>query len=502
MQKLLNGWVVRSVLSGVLAFSAICYFNFWASWICYVPLFLCINKAHPKQTIKFAIVYGLSFSCLAYGWMIPGALKFTGYNLLYGIGVFIFSSMFYILFCGLIFYCLAFVNKNKPTLNSIIFQSILTGCIFCIAEALLVYLSTGMPWFSIQTGSALADNIYAIQIISFFGIHLLTFIIVSVNYLIAFFIQKKMWLKLYIPICIIILHLMIGSILLNNFSNKPSTTVPFSVAILTENIMPDIKWNEENGNMLVKRILTLNKIATTLKPKLALWSESAIPWTYSKDDDILKEIFKITDTANITHLLGINTAYKENIIFNSAYSITPGGNVQGRYDKQYLLSFIEKPLNGWLMPFYSSNGYYAINNISNNKPLQTPVGKAGVLICNEAAIPDAAAKQVKQGAQFLVNMSNDGWFNNTYIMNLHFNYAKLRAVETRKDIIINCNNGFSGLVKASGLVVVKQNSTEPFVKLVYVQPNISSTLSITYPLAFIYMCFIFIVLSSFYHFKK
>ena len=258
--------------------------------------------------------------------------------------------------------------------------------------------------------------------------------------------------------------------------------------------LPDIEWDNNTGNMLVQKLLDLNHLAVTLKPDMALWSESAIPWTYSKDDDLVKEVFKITDPARITHIMGINTAYKENEVFNSAYCILPGGIVTGRYDKQYLLSFIEKPLNGWLMPFFSSKGYSAVNDPEHSNPLTTPYGKAGFLICNEAALPAAAANQVKQGAEFLMNMSNDGWFNDTYIVRLHYYYARLRAVESRKDIAINCNNGFSGLIKASGDIEVKEKSTEPFVKMVTIQPNKYITMASSYPGIFMYGCAIYIAI--------
>src|SRR5258708_23171783 len=133
------------------------------------------------------------------------------------------------------------------------------------------------------------------------------------------------------------------------------------------------------------------------------------------------------------------------------------------------------------MPFFSSKGFSALIDTAKNKPLSTPFGKAGFLICNEAAIPAAAANQVKQGAQFLFNMSNDGWFNDTYIVNLHFYYARLRAVESRKDVAINCNNGFSGLIKASGDIDEKEKDEEPFVKKVTVQPNNYLTTASLFP---------------------
>ena len=91
-----------------------------------------------------------------------------------------------------------------------------------------------------------------------------------------------------------------------------------------------------------------------------------------------------------------------------------------------------------------------------------------------------------------MNMSNDGWFSDTYIVRLHYYYARLRAVESRKDIAINCNNGFSGHIKASGVIEVKERSVEPFVKIVSIEPNKYITVASTYPGLFVYGCIVYV----------
>jgi apolipoprotein N-acyltransferase len=502
MQKIINKPWALAIISGILTYMAICYINFILSWICYVPFFVAIYNKTMKQAFKTALVFGFTFSCLAFFWMIPGAERFTGYNMLYGLGVFVVSAAFYSLFCGTLLWCFSALKKPGINLSSIVINSILAGSLFCIAEALLMLVSAGLPWFDVHSGNGLAENLYAIQPASIFGIHIMSFIAVAVNYLVAIIAKKKIWIKLYIPLAVVILYLLSGFVLFQNFNNNLPENKTCNVAILAENITPDIAWDNNTGNLLVQKLLDLNRLAVTMKPDIALWSESAIPWTYRKDDDLVKEVFKITDPAGITHIMGINTAYKENEVFNSAYCILPGENVTGRYDKQYLLSFIEKPLNGWLMPFFSSKGYSALYDTAHGKPLSTPFGKAGFLICNEAAIPVAAANQVRQGAQFLFNMSNDGWFNDTYIVNLHFYYARLRAVESRKDVAINCNNGFSGLIKASGDIEEKEKSEDPFVKMVTIQPNNYITTTSLYPKIFIYGCAFYIAVILISRIKK
>ena len=92
------------------------------------------------------------------------------------------------------------------------------------------------------------------------------------------------------------------------------------------------------------------------------------------------------------------------------------------------------------------------------------------------------------GAQFLLNLSNDGWFSDTYLVNLHFYSVRMRAVETRKDIAINSNNGYSGLIKASGEIIMKVKGIDPFVKTVVLIPNSETTLYARMPLLLPLIC--------------
>jgi apolipoprotein N-acyltransferase len=163
----------------------------------------------------------------------------------------------------------------------------------------------------------------------------------------------------------------------------------------------------------------------------------------------------------------------------------PDGKVAGRYDKRDPLLLIEQPWLDLQFPFLSSDGY-SVEPGDNDLPLTTPYGKAGVLICNESALPGAAASRVRQGATFLLNMSNDGWFRNTWLVRQHFYNARLRAVETRRDIAINSNNGLSGYIGASGRI-------DTTGLLFTIHPNDQLTVAVRYPLIPVYICTLFVL---------
>ena len=134
------------------------------------------------------------------------------------------------------------------------------------------------------------------------------------------------------------------------------------------------------------------------------------------------------------------------------------------------------------------------NDKQHSAPLTTPYGKAGIMICNESAIENSARNSVNEGAEFFCNMSNDGWFNNTYIIRSHFLNTRLRAVETRKDVVVNCNNGYSGFINAGGNIIKQEKDTEPFIQLDEINTNHYKTYAVKYPSALVYISAIFLLL--------
>ena len=481
MYPIFTNYRVMVFLSGLLTLLATLQINYLPGWICYVPLFIGVLQSPLKVCFRAGLLFGMVIAIPSFFWMLAGAHRFTGTESIYGLLVYLISSLFLSLYFGVICYSIGALKFKNSQPYSILLNTLLFSVIFVEGEALLMVIASQLPWFGFHSGNPLMDNIYTIQLAAFFGIHGLSFIIVFVNTLLAICIIEKKWKMVFVPFSVVVIYLVTGYFNYQNFKSNVHAYKPFTLAILNGNIAPEIKWDDQNGHLLVENLLSLNRRAARLKPDIALWSESAIPWTYRPDDDLVNEILKSTDSSKTTHVIGINTDYKENEVYNSVYALLPGGKIGGKYDKRILLSFIEQPLAGIIFPFLSSQGYY-VKAGKSSKPIHTPFGEAGVMICNESAVPKSAYSMANNGAQFLFNLSNDGWFSDTYLVNLHFYSVRMRAVETRKDIAINSNKGYSGLIKASGEIIMKEKSIDPFVKAVELNPNSESTLYARIPL--------------------
>lgn len=142
--------------------------------------------------------------------------------------------------------------------------------------------------------------------------------------------------------------------------------------------------------------------------------------------------------------------------YNSAALIDPGGRETFLYDKIHLVPFAE------YVPF--SNWFAFVRRISvevgNFQPgTDYKVGtladghRFGVYICYEAIFGGEVRRFVRNGAELLINISNDGWFGRSAAPEQHVEMARVRAVENRRWMLRSTNNGHTLDVDPYGRVV-------------------------------------------------
>jgi apolipoprotein N-acyltransferase len=141
--------------------------------------------------------------------------------------------------------------------------------------------------------------------------------------------------------------------------------------------------------------------------------------------------------------------------YNSAYLLDPAGRYVDRYDKIHLVPFGEYiplrnifPFLAEFVPFDASLSPGQRQTIFHVKDGATMLS-FGVLICYEDSDSELARRLRRDGAAFLVNVSNDAWFGLSEL-DQHFVTARFRAVENRVGVIRSGNNGLSGLIDPLG----------------------------------------------------
>ena len=142
--------------------------------------------------------------------------------------------------------------------------------------------------------------------------------------------------------------------------------------------------------------------------------------------------------------------------YNSAFLVSPSGSLVGRYDKIHLVPFGEYVPLSEILFFVGSSLGEGIGNFKSGKEIHTlsmPRGRFGVLICFEIIFPDLCRKFVKNGAEFLVTITNDAWFGETSAPYQHLAIASFRAVENRVFIPRAANTGISAIIDPRGKIV-------------------------------------------------
>ena len=146
-------------------------------------------------------------------------------------------------------------------------------------------------------------------------------------------------------------------------------------------------------------------------------------------------------------------------IYNSALFVAPGQS-PALYHKAILVPGAEKmPYRKWFRPLLGDLIIDLGGMSGTHTPSPGPVvfryGKIHVapIICYESVFGDYVRQYVLRGANLLAVISNDGWWKKTGGYRQHFDYARLRAIENRRDVVRSANTGRSGIIDQKGRVV-------------------------------------------------
>jgi len=144
--------------------------------------------------------------------------------------------------------------------------------------------------------------------------------------------------------------------------------------------------------------------------------------------------------------------------YNAGFGMLPGGDFVGRYYKRVLMPFGEfMPFTSYfpsLKKYLPPTGDFTEGELT--APLEFKIErlpetvKASLLICYEDLIPSLSLEAVKNGANILVNLTNDAWYGDTVASHQHHMLAAWRAIESRRYMLRATNTGYTGIVDPLG----------------------------------------------------
>ncbi|MGC8666783.1 MAG: apolipoprotein N-acyltransferase [Chthonomonadales bacterium] len=187
-------------------------------------------------------------------------------------------------------------------------------------------------------------------------------------------------------------------------------------------------------------------------PDLIVWPETIAPGDVEHDAWVRSSIADIGRRLGCWQLVGSSVTDVAGGEHNSAVLFDPRGAVVARYDKHWLVPMGEwVPLRGWL-PFGDVFHFPEQDVVPGHgdAPLKAGPARLAVLICYESVFPVLARTRVEQGANLLVNMTNDSWAGRSKELAQHFAMTVFRAVETRRCAIAVATTGLTGVIEPSG----------------------------------------------------
>jgi len=233
---------------------------------------------------------------------------------------------------------------------------------------------------------------------------------------------------------------------------------PVAVSVVQANVDPSAHWRTEDYGRDLDRYLRLSGAASG-HPRLLVWPESALTFFVDREPAYRSAIAETLRAALDGDLLtggphAVESAGRPASYFNSAFHLGPDGEVRARYDKERLLPFGE--YFPWPSLDFLRRRFGHVREFTpgvETHPLETPAGKLGVAICFEAILPGVVRDRVREGAEVLVNLSNDAWLGAGAGPAQHFAMARLRAIEHHRWLVRAAPTGISAFVDPAGRIV-------------------------------------------------
>jgi apolipoprotein N-acyltransferase len=239
-----------------------------------------------------------------------------------------------------------------------------------------------------------------------------------------------------------------------------------SIGLVQPNIAQDKKWDKTYIDETLKLYTTLSQ-QTGPNLDLLIWPEAATPFFFEKELAYQKTILSILRDSQSPLLFGSPTLRFEPdgrpYLLNSAYMLSPEKLMTGRYDKRHLVPFGEYiPLKSLLFfleklvvgigDFKPGHGPMTLLLPDSSEKVQPSFA---VPICFEIIFPDLVRRMAKEGANFLVTLTNDAWFGDSAAPYQHFSMAVFRAVENRLAVARAANTGISGFIGPDGHILTE-----------------------------------------------
>ena len=346
------------------------------------------------------------------------------------------------------------------------------------AWALLEYLKgiflSGFAWLTLS--AAFVPWTLAVQGAALLGAYALSGVFVAVVVWLAGGVRLKSRAALLAAVIVLSAFTAFGVYRLNE--PLPAGKEALRVLLVQGNINQGQKWDQENLMTTINSYAQLTRsglgrlaasesgasVGHAPASPLVIWPETAMPFFYTLHYEYGSKLRSLAGELGVNLLFGApglepspSLAPEDYPLFNRAHLINYEGRDAGVYEKEHLVPFGEYPpawINLPFLDFFLSQAGDFTPGL-RTEPLRVNGIALGVLICYETIFPELSRKRVQQGAEVLVNISNDAWFGRTSAPEQHLQLTAMRAVEQGRYLLRATNTGISSLVDPWGRILFR-----------------------------------------------
>jgi apolipoprotein N-acyltransferase len=433
-------------------------------WFALVPLLFVIDRNTLPRVFAYSWLQGFVFF-LAVLYAIPVALvTFDHASLAAALAKLALLAAIESLSIAAAFSTAEFINRRLAVPRTITLPTA-----WVAFELLRTYLPIGFPWALL--GYAAYRDVTLIQFAEFTGIYGVSALIVLVNVTVyqIFTYSPNLGTRVVraLPTFGVVgIAAFFGTVRIQQLQAIPAAG-SLRVALIQANIPQSLKWEQSTVEPTFQNYEQATLFASQQHPDLAIWPETAAPflfiapgyygpfWFHRAYHDRLLKLVRDTrqpllfGAPALDFHNGISTRNRANLV-------SADGEVLGYYDKMMLVPFDEYvPMARFFGRFFDkpveSIGPITAGTRQTILPIKN--ARLGVLICYESIFPSLARSSVREGANVLVNLSDDAWFGTTSAPYQLLAMAAMRALENHTTMVRVANTGISAVVSPTGEIV-------------------------------------------------
>jgi apolipoprotein N-acyltransferase len=473
----LTEWVLAAISVGLLILSFPNFESYLLAWISLVPLLVAIaRRPSPGSALILGWATGTVFFFVTCYWLTYSMIHYGGLPTVLAYLLLLPGALVVGIFPALFAALVALVIRQWGQ------RAMLLAPILWAALEWVRLGVTGQLWNAL--GYSQAYNPLLIQGAAWGGVYAISFLIVAVNSMVALLILKRTrWTIAGAALmALLVVFVFFDAIPLWDIGGDfMSERRHVNVVAVQPNVpMNPIKSVEETKELLERHLSLSTKALDTFRDnsrRLVIWPESPMNFTYASDKSFQELVARFTRENHTSLLLNSLEPAPGNGAYNSALLINEEGRLISQYDKIRLMPFGEYiPLPQWLPGASLITGIVG-DFTPGDKYTVMPFGEhqAGVFICIESAYPWIARRLTNEGADVLINISNDGYLGPTAVMRQHLANAIFRAVENGRPILRVTNTGLTAWIDKRGRIQDRTEAFEADVRVWSIAPNATQT---------------------------